>query len=257
MYSVLCYFMHTFLLPQSLIKAYKGDMDTNDLVSTGLYTAREAGRLLDVRAATIRRWLRGYESKGVRYAPLWTPQVDLNDGDVHLGFHDLMELRAAHQFLAAGVSAQAVRRAILVAKETIDEERPLSTTRFRTDGQTIFLQIAKEDSNKTLLDLFRRQYAFSEIMAQSLKDIEFEGITPRRWWPRSKDAGVVIDPNHSYGQPIEYETYIPTEILAQSAKVEGGIENAARAWMVEPRHIQRAVDFEESFERKAFERRAA
>lgn len=221
-------------------------MADTDLVGIGLYTAIEAQRLLGVSASKIRRWLSGHERKGVQYDPLWTPQVNLKDDRVYLGFRDLMEVRAANQFILAGVSPHAVRRAIEVAQDYVDEERPLSTTRFKTDGRTIFLEIAKGEDDEKLLDLFKRQYAFSKIMEASLRDVEFDGITPTRWWIHSQKAGIVVDPQQSFGQPIEFETGIPTAVLANAAKAEGSVAKAARAWMVEKKHVQRAVKFEQS-----------
>ncbi|MFT6607148.1 MAG: hypothetical protein ACJA2X_002358 [Halocynthiibacter sp.] len=226
-------------------------MTPNNLIGIGLYTPIEAQRLLGVSASKIGRWLSGHERKGVRYAPLWEPQIDLNDGAVYLGFRDLMEVRAANQFLDAGVSPQAVRRAIIVAQEYVDAERPLSTTRFKTDGRSIFLEIAEGEGDKKLLDLFKKQYAFSKIMERSLKDVEFDGITPSRWWIGSQKSGVVLDPQQSFGQPIEHETGIPTVVLAKAVEAEGSVTKAAKAWCVERKHVQRAVDFERSLTRQA------
>lgn len=226
-------------------------MSTDNLVGIGLYTAVEAQRLLGVSASKIGRWLRGHERKGVFYEPLWKPQIDLKDGAVYLGFRDLMEVRATNQFLDAGVSPHTVRRAIMVAQEYVDTERPLSTTKFKTDGRSIFLEIAEGDEDEKLLDLFKKQYAFSKIMERSLKDVEFEGISPRRWWVISEKAGVVVDPELSFGQPVEHETGIPTSVLAKAAEAEGSIAKAAKAWCVDRKHVQRAVAFEKSLERQA------
>lgn len=231
----------------TVVGRYKKPMANTDLVGIGLYTAIEAQRLLGVSASKIKRWLGGHERKGVQYDALWAPQVNLNDDRVYLGFRDLMEVRAANEFIRAGVSPHAVRRAIQVAQEYVDAERPLSTTRFKTDGRTIFLKIAEGEEDEKLLDLFKRQYAFSKIMEASLKNVEFDGITPTRWWICSPKAGIVVDPQHSFGQPIEYETGIPTAVLAKAVEAEGSVTKAARAWMVDPKHVQRAVRFERSF----------
>lgn len=222
-----------------------------DLIGIGLYTTSEAQRLLGIPASKISRWLRGHEAKGKRYEPLWRSQVDLHDDSVYLGFRALMEMRTAHRFMQAGVSPQAIRRAIKEAQKYVSDERPLSTTKFKTDGHTIFLEIADEENDKRLLDLFRKQYAFSRIIERSLKDIEFEGISPRRWWINTRRAGVVLDPERSFGQPIESETGIPTTVLAKAAETEGSVHAAARAWCVTPAQVQRAVKFETSRSKQA------
>jgi hypothetical protein len=82
----------------------------NDLTGVGLYTPAEASRLLRIPASKKVRWLRGHEVNGRWYDPLWRPQIDIGDGRIYLGFRDLMEMRTAHAFMEAGVSAIMIRR---------------------------------------------------------------------------------------------------------------------------------------------------
>jgi hypothetical protein len=108
------------------------------LIGVGLYTPAEAGRLLNIPATKITRWLRGHQIGKRAYEPLWTSQVDIGDGRIYLGFRDLMEVRIADKFISLGLTPQRVRAAIRSAREMIGEDRPLSTDRFRTDGRDIF-----------------------------------------------------------------------------------------------------------------------
>lgn len=216
----------------------------NSLLGIGLYTPADAQRLLGIPAQKIARWLRGHGVGNRKYAPLWSPQIDLGDGTLHLGFRDLMELRTAHRFMEAGVSAQQIRKAIAEARTHVDDERPLSTRRFRTDGRTIFLEIANRENDVQLLDLFKKQYAFSRIIEQSLKDVEFDGVSPSRWWIGNQKGAIVVDPDRSFGQPIDHESGIPTSVLANAAKAEVSLAKAARAWLVSEATIRRAVKFE-------------
>jgi uncharacterized protein (DUF433 family) len=222
------------------------NVNADNLVGIGLYTPAEASRLLSIPAGKIVRWLRGHEVKGTRYERLWRPQVDLGDGRIYLGFRDLMELRTAAAFMSAGVSAIMIRKAIAEARKYVDDERPLSTTRFRTDGRSIFLEIAGQDDDAKLLDLFRQQYAFKRIVEASLKGVEFDGIVPVRWWPLSKQDQILIDPERSFGQPIDAQSGVPTASLAAAAHAEGSAERAAKIWRVPVQAVRRAIKFEES-----------
>jgi uncharacterized protein (DUF433 family) len=217
----------------------------DDLIGIGLYTPSEASGLLGVRSAKIIRWLRGHDLKGKRYERLWEPQVDLGDNEVYLGFRDLMEVRVANAFIERGLSPQKVRRAIEIARQLVGEQRPLSTTRFRTDGRTVFLQVLQEDGPDRMIDLFRSQYAFREVIEPSLKNIDFDddGI-PRRWWPLGKQARVMVDPERAFGQPIESGSFIPVTVLAAAAKAEGSPEATARIWSVSVASVRRAVEFQ-------------
>lgn len=226
-------------------------VESEKLLGIGLYTPIEAARLLNISSGKITRWLRGHTIKGKTYDPLWKPQIDLKDDKVYLGFRDLLEMRTAHAFMDVGVSAIAIRKAISEAQKYVNDERPLSTTKFKTDGLSIFLEIASETDDPQLLDVFKKQYTFKRIIDASLKDVEFDGIAPVKWWPRSKHRKIVLDPERSFGQPIEIESGVPTAILNAAAKVEGSEEKAARLWLVTPKAIRRAVEFEESLHAKA------
>lgn len=227
-------------------------MGRSELIGIGVYTPAEAARLLGVPAAKMVRWLRGHETRETRYPPLWRPQIDLGDERVYLGFRDLMEVRVANAFIERGLSPQKVRRAIEIARDMLMQEWPLSTARFRTDGRTVFLQVLKEDGTDQMIDLFRSQHVFREIIEPSLRNIDFdnEGV-PLRWWPHGKQARIVVDPRRAFGQPIEVDSGVPASVLSSAAHAEGSPENAARVWGVPANAIRRAMDFESALARAA------
>lgn len=224
-----------------------GAMDLS-LFGIGLYTPAEAARLTGIPSARLSRWLRGHATMGKRHEPLWQRQVDIGDGRVYSGFRDLIEARTADRFLKHGLTPQFIRRAIRLARELIDDDHPLSTLQFKTDGRSIFLETAKqEDADEVMIiDVVHRQYAFRQIIEQSLRDLDFESIAPIRWYPARRQAGIVLDPERSFGQPIDEKTGIPTVVLAAAAKAEGGAKEAARAWHIDAETIRRAIAFEES-----------
>jgi len=225
------------------------------LIGVGLYTPAEAGRLLHIPAAKITRWLRGHKVGEHEYKPLWTSQVDIDDGRTYLGFRDLMEVRIADKFISLGVSPQRVRAAIQLAQEMIGDDRPLSTDRFRTDGRDIFLRVVETDEHgeerERLLNLFRRQFEFKQIIEPLLKTIDFDSRgAPLQWWPSGKRAGILIDPARSFGQPIDAVTSVPTAVLAAAGRLEG-IERTAHAYAVPLASVKRAIEFEKTLEQRA------
>jgi uncharacterized protein (DUF433 family) len=222
------------------------------LIGIEVYTPAEAARLLGVPAAKMVRWLRGHDTREAHYPRLWRPQIDLGDERVYLGFRDLMEVRVANAFIERGLSPQKVRRAIEIARDMLMQERPLSTARFKTDGRTMFLQVLKEDGIDQMIDLFRNQHVFREIIEPSLRNIDFddEGV-PLRWWPRGKQARIVVDPRRAFGQPIEVDSGVPASVLSSAAHAEGSPENAARVWGVPVNAVRRAMDFESALSRAA------
>jgi hypothetical protein len=224
------------------------------LIGVGVYTPAEAGRLLHVQPSKISRWLRGHKMGGRFYEPLWTPEVDLNDDRVFLGFRDLMEARVVHGFIRAGVSAIRVRAAIQLARDVLGRDHPLSTNRFRTDGREIFLHVIETDPDGTererLLNLFKRQYEFKGIIDPILKTVDFgDDGNPLLWWPGGRRLHVVVDPARSFGQPIDAASSVPTAVLAAAAKLEG-IHGAATAYAVSDASVRRAIEFESSMEQR-------
>ena len=222
------------------------------LIGIGLYTPAEAGRLIQVHPGKIVRWLRGHIANGKLYDRLWEPQADLGEDGLFLGFRDLMEVRVAAEFITRGLSPQRVRQAIVLAGEIIGDERPLSTARFKTDGRSVFLQIVEADGKMKLIDIFRSQYAFQEVLERSLKNLDYDHYgVPARWWPLGRSRNVVLDPERSFGQPIEAETSVPVSALAAAAAAEGSAKAAARAWAVPVRAVNRAVAFKRQMDLRA------
>jgi uncharacterized protein (DUF433 family) len=229
----------------------ESEIGLGQLVGVGLYTPIEASRLTQISSGKIVRWLRGHERDGRHYDALWKPELDLGNEGLFLNFRDLMEVRIAAAFIASGLSPQRVRAAILLAKEMIDDDRPLSTTWFRTDGRSVFLTVIEKDGQTKLIDLFRRQFAFREIVERSLRNIDYsiEGV-PRRWWPLGKKAAIVIDPERSFGRPIETDSSVPADILAAAVDAEGSIDAVVTAWDVSAKSVRRAVHFRDEMNRR-------
>src|ERR1700723_38805 len=221
--------------------------DIHKLVGIGLYTPAEASRLAGIPAQKLIRWLHGHAYRGKEYPPLWQSQVDLGDGRVYLGFRDLMEARVADRFINEGVSALRVRQAIILAREVLGADRPLSTNRFRTDGRTIFLRTTEKDEDgkerEQLLNLFKRQYEFASIIDPILKDVVFDDAgTPTAWWPAGHAKKTIVDPARAFGQPIDSESSVPVTILANAGKLRG-VETAAKSYEAPKASVRRAMEF--------------
>lgn len=223
-------------------------MSEAHVVGIGIYTVPEASRLTGIPASKIRRWLAGYRYRagGAEHAsaPLWTPEVPQLGSTIELGFRDLMELRFVDLFLEQGLSLQAIRRAIEKAVDLFGIERPLSTQRFRTDGRTIFLEIAEETEEEVLFDLKRDQFAFHRMVAPSFKDIELEKGLPVRWWPDTEARGIVLDPRRAFGKPIVARYGVPTAALADAYEVRRSFKLVGIDYDVPEKAVRNAVAFE-------------
>ncbi len=230
-----------------------------DALGRGAYGAVESLRLLNfsrpglpparrVSRNTVVRWLRGYsygEDHAYSSEPLWRPDYHNEDDQVELSFRDLIELRFVKAFRDLGVGLKTIRDCYRRAVDEIDDDRPFSTQRFRTDGKTIFLEITEKDHEGRMIDLKRRQQVFRTIIEPSLRDLEFDASAVARWYPLGlRHRSVVIDPARSFGRPI-VQGGVPTEILAEAVKLEESVAAVASLYEVPKSEVLAAVEFEE------------
>ncbi|HWE05734.1 MAG TPA: hypothetical protein VG274_03445 [Rhizomicrobium sp.] len=221
--------------------------DTN-LIGKGLYTVPEASRITGVPAETFRRWVFGYARRRncarVEYAPLTAPEIGRIEGQCIVGFRDLLEARVVNAFREAGVSWHVIRQAARNT-QTIDRPwHPFLSRRFRTDGRTIFLEIAKQSDEPKLIDLARNQLAFHSVIAPSLfKQIVFgDDDEPKLWYPAWPRKTIVIDPQRAFGRPLSGD--VPADSLAAAACAENSAEIAACWYGVPKEAVDAAVEWE-------------
>jgi uncharacterized protein (DUF433 family) len=219
--------------------------DQSDWLGIGLYTAAEASRLLNLPVAKIRRWLGGYRGAERDYAPLWTPQLPKLDDQLGLGFLDLMQLRVVARIVAeTDIGLQKLRRALMRARDLLEHTHPFATTRFRTDGRRLFVEIGRATDTPQLYDVLGRQYGFHQIIEPSFKDVDLD-VEITRWWPLGKPRLVVLDPQRSLGAPIVARSGIPTAALALAAERHGSPRQAARWYPpATEREVRDAIAFE-------------
>lgn len=212
----------------------------------GIYSAVQAAAWIHASPADVRRWLVGYRD----YAPLWKPQLPPDDGQLRLGFLDLMELRFVREFRRHGVSLQHIRAVISKARELIRTDHPLSTRRFKTDGRDILAEVAKQTGDTGLLNLRNEQWGIVAAIEPSIvADVVFSNDdTAREWWPLGRDNEIVIDPRRSFGQPIIAKYGVLTRLVARTVRAEGGdVARAAHALDVPVPMAEYALRFEQSF----------
>lgn len=227
----------------------------------GFYTVADAVRLLGIPSVNVRRWLGGYSYRSAgrqRHMPaLWTPQLPANENHIELGFRDLIELRFVEAFIEAGLGLKTIRHCLIHARTIVDDERPFSTQRFRTDGRTLFFELIDKpldtvqvvadeivEVRRELIDLKSKQYVFPGILERTFKDLDLDDNAVTRWRPYKGKATIQIDPNRAFGAPIAAETGVPTATLAEAVAAEGSERRVAALFEVSRAVVHDAVQFE-------------
>lgn len=223
-----------------------------NLIGVGLYTFQEASKLTNASPQELRRWLKGYghkaigSNKRVNSAPLW--QTELAESEVEgISFHDLLEVRFVQAFRKYGVSLQTIRVASEQAREMFDHPYPFTCKRFQTDGRTIFAAAMKETGELQLLDLVKKQFAFTKIIEPSLyRGIEFgNNELASHWYPLPRSKAVVLDPTIAFGKPIVTNGSIRTSILYDAFNAEKSKQYVSKLYEIPVSSVEAAIRFEE------------
>jgi len=201
--------------------------------------------MIGMHPATLRRWLQGYVHGDKAERRLWTPQYEQKDEGLLLGFRDLIEARVVNALRAKGFGLPTIRACIERARDLVSDERPFSTRQFKTDGKTIFLEIARHLDEPDLVDLKSRQGVFRRVVEPSLDDLDFGDAGAERWWLLHGRKSIVADPTVAFGAPTIAGNGITTARVAQAVKAEGSIERAALIYELKPRQVRDALAYED------------
>lgn len=207
---------------------------------SGVYSPREAARLVGTNAQEVMRWTRGSGPTD----PLWNAHYQFLDDATELSFLDLVEVRVVKALRKSGVSLQAIRFALDLAENRFGLSRPLATRSFKLLGGDILMNAIENDGE--LISLSRRnpgQKVFSEIVKQSLSDIEYENSYAVRWRPSFANH-VVIDPKRAFGAPLIDDFGISTRAIFKDFIQFGDARYLSKIYELPLRFINDAVNFE-------------
>lgn len=214
------------------------------LAGIGLYSPKQAERLIGVDAAKIRRWLLAEDNSN---GPLWHPEPEALGLENTLSFKDLLEIRAVAQFRKHGVTLPTIRVALINLSKLMQRDYPLLHPQLVTDGRDVILKAMKDNGETAMTDLTRFQDIMTEIVAPSIKDrITFDASNnPIRWSPDFRDPDIVVDPKFAFGKPIVLPGHMSTGALFESYKAEeGDADVVARNFEITVDEVMRAVSFE-------------
>lgn len=227
-------------------------MGQTTYIGVGLYTFPEAARIIGIKQATLRRWVRAYHYRSrntiYHHAPVITRS--LGDEEPILTFLELIELLFVKLFRSQGVSMPLIRKAAARAAKRWQTPYPFAVKRFDTDGKYIFATLGQENDNPILLeDRSRGQLVFEEVVRPFFRKLEYKGNADAlKFWPMDREGRVVLDPQRAFGKPIDAETGVPTVALndAVTAGQGQGIKEVAEWFEVPIAAVEAAVEYERS-----------
>ena len=136
-----------------------------------------------------------------------------------------------------------MRRAHTKAQDELQTTHPFCSNRMATDGKSILMRQANEDSDEALINLLTDQKEFPRIVETFLKELEFSG-NDIIWWPLGRERQIVLDPRRNFGQPSAARSGVPTRVLARSVKTNRSVEAVSHWFEVSEGEVRDAVEFE-------------
>jgi uncharacterized protein (DUF433 family) len=213
------------------------------VLGQGVYTFREAARLVGLRPDRVREWFRGRGNQDGRL-PVFAGDYEPVDGDFAISFLDLVDVFVAGQLREHGVALQTLRRVYKRMQQDLNAEHPFCRRELLSDGKVVFMQGLDAQGREELMEVLTRQKVFPEVLLPFLKRIDYEQVKllARRW--RIADS-VVVDPAICFGKPVVEAVSIPTAVLASAYRANKKDADLVADWYgVHPDHVLAAVTFE-------------
>lgn len=212
---------------------------TSPLVGIGAYSPPEAARILKIHINTLRKWIGGEADREPVITRRFTEEGFLT-------FTELMELQFIQLFRAENVSMHVIRKTAAVASDRYGTDYPFSMKRFDTDGKTIFATLKKEETDEEFVeDLTSGQLVFQRIIRPFFKKLGYnQSNEPCEFWPLSKRGRVVLNPRVHFGQPVDYETSVPVDVLWNAVRLEEDLNRVAKWYDVPLAAVKAAVKFQ-------------
>lgn len=214
-----------------------------DAAERPTYTPSEAARYAGFSPQSVARWRAGYTYPTLRGPRRSDP---LTGGQAHglLTFNELLEVAVVAAARRADVPMKSIRRAIGVAQELYNVDRPLVTMRFMHDGKDIFAGELEKAGGSRYVNLSRHGQIAWEHIRDVLRDLDYEDDVAVRWWPAGHDTPIIIDPRISFGRPYVARKGISTDAIRSRFLARESINEIVDDFDLTEQEVEAALRFE-------------
>jgi len=229
------------------------DTQRTSIADRPAYRAGEVAQILALPQSTVQAWSFGHDYRHRDGRPKrFVKLIDIADATQRLlsftnvcELHVLAAIRRHH-----GVKMPEVRSAIEFVRKRLDVERPLASSRFLTNGISLFLEHAGQ-----LLDVSKQgQQALRQDFERALTRIEFDKRSgaPVVLFPFTREASgcvespraVLVNPALSFGRPVLAGAYVRTEVIESRFRAGDSIADMAADYGVGIAEVEEALRFE-------------
>ncbi|MCL4369639.1 MAG: DUF433 domain-containing protein [Chloroflexi bacterium] len=224
-----------------------------DTFRTGkAYTAARAARLAGTTAATVRRWLFGYEAPGHQMAPVFgAGRATGEDGPLVVSFLELVEIAVVARFRSAEsrhgrVSLERLRRAHNFARERLGLPYPFATLNLFEFGGHLLHEFDTQYPGPGILALdLQGQWALPGLVRDEMAHLDFGARDPFavRWFPKGRNVPIVIDPHIAAGRPTILDSGVTLETLSRRWHGGESIKDLVLDYELVPRVVEEALKY--------------
>jgi len=212
-----------------------------------IYGMGQAARLLGLRTDTLRQWIDGYERAGVTYPPVLREEHTRND---LITWGEFVEAGYLREYRAKPVTLQYLRPLISILREELGVRYPLATLQPYTSGRTLALKVQKQvglDPSLNIVVLGRDgSPQLTDPAVAFLKKVDFApdgSRDARRLYPLGRTVPVVLDPEHSFGEPT-LSNGARTEVVAELIDAGEPRDRVAAFYDISLDDVDAAVTYE-------------
>lgn len=203
----------------------------------GIYSIPDTAIILDMPLNKVRSWVNKY------WEMEFVKEVQFNEGytwgeksEKALHFMTLIEIIAVNSFREIGVSFPKIKLAHDMLANMLDTPYPFAHTELMSDGKRIFYEV-----DTALLEMNKKQQlSFTRLVAPYCKKIDFQDKTKlaERYWPLGKDHNIVVDPHHSFGQPVITGTNTTAEAIMNMLRAGESLELIASVYELNRKDVE-------------------
>lgn len=184
------------------------------------YSVREAARLAKAPAATVRRWLLGYDVPGHHMEPVFGGKERPPAGEaLQVSFLELVEILVAARFRRdERISLSRIRAAHEFARKELLVPFPFASFEFVEKGGHLMhrFEDAEPGPGHMAFDL-HGQWALPEDVKDAFETLDFDENRKARlavrWFPFGRSMPIVLDPRYAGGRPVLAGTRVPVETI--------------------------------------------
>lgn len=177
--------------------AVRGDEPWRRRLYLPAYRVVEVARYAGVTPQTVSNWQR--EASG------HAPAISAREDHQALSYLQLVEVAFVASMRRLGVRLKAIRDARDYLRQRLDAEFPFATYRFKTDGQSILMDLeqfeATGSKGKLVVADKGGQLAWEAILEKRFTEFDYEEELAARWYVAGRDSPIIIDPQVAYGAP--------------------------------------------------------